>query len=439
MLWAIVFAESVAVAAPSGDALFTGGGADAVIFRGYVEARGTWTDAETTHWGATQRLRPTMKVYLWDRVSLKATGEARIDQGRYDTGEFLYAFEDVLPSDLSGENQLTYDELIDRCAWDLDIDRTYDEVGDVLSLERLFLDVNLAAVDLRFGRQSVNWGSALFLNPSDIFQQVLIAEPWQERAGVDAARANIPVGDRATVTALVGALDNFSTYRGALKGTVNVGSTDISALGSSDGSRHYAGLDLKGDLSGPVPLGWWVESIYQLDTGDVTGSAVKAAAGADYSFNVLNRLYVAAQVYFDSSGEIPALYDWNSRYDPSLSAIDGCDDEDLGRQLSFPEQPDEYRLTLGRWYALNILRLEATDNLMVTTTTVMNIADQTGLFFPAAAYTIGSRTTLNGGIQYLYGSDGEFSPPDFQLQSNGVDLSPLQPTVTALAWVRFNL
>ncbi|MFT4975571.1 MAG: hypothetical protein ACI8S6_001458 [Myxococcota bacterium] len=441
MLWAIIVAESVAVAAPSGDSLFTGGGADAVVLRGYVEARGTFSDADETHWGATERLRPTMKVYLWDRITATATFEARLDQGRYDTGEFLEAFRGPIESslrDLSG-NGPSLEEVIETCEWDIELERTYDQVSDVLSTERLFLDVNLPVADFRVGRQSVNWGSALFLNPSDIFQQVLIAEPWQERAGIDAARVNVPLGDRARVTALVGALDSFTRYRGAVKGTVNVKQTDISALVSSDGSRHYGGIDLKGDLSGPVPLGWWFEGIYQLDTDeDTPEGAPKAAVGADYSFDLLNRLYVAGQVYYDGTGEIPALYDWNSRQDPALAGITPCETYD---DLPSFEPPDEYRLTLGQWYALNILQLEATDNLTLTNTAVINLADQTGLLFPTAAYIIGSRVTLNGGVQYLFGSDGEFSPPDYQLLAAGgeVDLAPLQPTVTGLAWVRVNL
>lgn len=456
MLWA-VYASAVAVAANSGDALFTGGGLEAVVVRGYVEARGSYTDAETTHWATTERFRPTMKVYLWDRVRLTATGEARLDQGRYDNGEFLRAFEPILPSDLSGNQTVTLEEVIDTCQWDIDLDRTYDELGDVASLERLYLDINTSAFDLRLGRQSVNWGSALFLNPSDIFQQVLLAEPWQERAGIDAARVNIPVGERARVTALVGALSSrtvdlsgggttpgidlssYDSVRGAVKGTVNVSATDISALVSTDGERHFAGIDLKGDLTGAVPLGWWVEGVYQLDTdGTTSEGAPKIAVGADYSFDVLNRLYIAGQFYYDGTGEIPALYDWNSRQDPALAAITPCDDEDFE---DFPsvEPPDEYRLTLGRYYALNVIQLEAGDYLTLTNTVTMNLADRTGLLFPQAAYDLGSRVTLNAGVQYLFGSDGEFSPPDYQLFIGGVDLAPLQPTVTGLAWVRVNI
>jgi hypothetical protein len=444
-------------AAPSGDALFTGGGLDAVSVRGYVEARGAYTNADMTHWSTTERFRPTMKVYLWDRVSVLATGEARLDQGRYDTGEFLEAFRGSIESslrDLSG-NGPSLEEVIETCGWDISLERSYTTTSDVLSMERLYVDFTLPAADIRLGRQSVNWGSALFLNPSDIFQQVLLAEPWQERAGIDAARVNIPFGDSARLTALVGVLDTdarqtsaagtvpgvdlggYDTVRGAVKGTVNVRQTDVSALLSSDGSRHFAGADLRGDLSGPVPLGWWVESIYQLDTdGDEAVGAAKVAVGGDYSFNIFNRLYVAGQVYYDGTGEIPALYDWNSRQDPALVGVTPCEKYD---DLPSFEAPEEYRLTLGKWYGLNVIQLEANENLTFSNTVVMNLADQTGLMFPSTAYTIGSRVSLNGGLQYLFGSDGEFSPPDFQLLVGEVNLAPLQPTVTGLGWVRVSL
>lgn len=457
MFWSIWSLVSVAHAAPSGDALFTGAGKDAVVIRGYTEVRGTYNDTAVAPWTLTERLRPTMKIYLWDRVSLTTTAEARLDQGRYDTGVFVEAFRTSIESslrDLAG-NGPSLEEVIDTCEWDVSLNREIDTVSDVLALERLYLDFTLPAADLRIGRQPINWGSALFLNPSDIFQQVLLAEPWQERAGIDAVRVNVPVGEDGSITALVGALDTnpsntspagtmigfdlqgYDTIRGALKGSMNVEQTDISALVSTDGSLHYAGLDFRGDLRGPVPLGWWMEGVYRVNTSEEEVTAApRVAIGADYSFQVLNRLYVAAQVFHDGTGEIPALYDWNSRQDPALEGITPCEKYD---DLPSFTAPDEYRLTLGKWYGLNILRLEVTEDLQFTNTMVMNLADQTGLLFPATAYTIGSRVTVNGGVQYLFGSDGEFRPPSYQMQVGEVNLEPLQPTLTGLAWVRVNL
>ncbi|MFT5682095.1 MAG: hypothetical protein ACI8RZ_003013 [Myxococcota bacterium] len=428
-----------ALAAPvdlSGDALLTGAGFDAVSLRGYVEVRGSYTDADSTHWALTERIRPQLRVDLHERITLKTTFEARLDQGRYATGELLELMRPTIEGSLGGLSGggPSLEEVVEECAWDVDVNRTYDEIGDVASIERLFLDVKLPAADIRVGRQPVNWGSALFFNPTDIFSQVLLTEPWQERAGVDAARVNVPIGDEAQITGLVAALDDYQTFRGGLRGSVHVGATDIAVIGSSDGESWFAGLDAKGDFE----VGWWVEGGFQ---GDLTGTdegAMKVAAGVDYSFNVMEHLYVATQVYHDGSGQIPALYDWSSRQDPTLASLSTCaaypEIEDY-----LPEVPDEYRLTLGQWYGLLVAQLGATEDLTITATTALNLADQTGLLFPTAAYNIGSRVTLNGGVQYLFGGEGEFQPPDYQLMAGEVDISSLYPTWTAMAWARVSL
>jgi hypothetical protein len=430
----------VALAAPvellSGDALLSGGGLDAVTLRGYVEVRGSYTDAESTHWALTERVRPRLDIDLHDRITLKTTFEARLDQGRYPTGELLELMRPTIEGSLGGLSGggPTLEEVVEECAWDVDINRTYDEVSDVASIERLFLDIKLPAADIRLGRQPVNWGSALFFNPTDIFSQVLITEPWQERDGVDAARVNVPIGEDIQITGLVAGLDDYQTWRGGLRGSMHVGATDIALIGSSDGSTWFAGLDAKGDLE----VGWWVEGGFE---GDLTGTdegALKVSAGLDYSFPVLEHLYLATQVYHDGSGQIPALYDWSSRQDPTLATLSTCEAypeiEDY-----LPETPDEYRLTLGQWYGLFVMQLGATEDFTITATTALNLADQTGLLFPTAAYDIGSRVSLNGGVQVLFGEEGEFKPPDYQLMAGEVDISSLYPTWTAMTWARVSL
>ena len=430
----------VAAAAPvdllSGDALLTGGGLDSVVLRGYVEVRGGYTDADSTHWSLTERVRPRLRVDLHERVTLKTTFEARLDQGRYATGELLELMRPTIEGSLGGLSGggPTLEEVVDECAWDVDVNRTYSEVSDVASIERLFLDIKLPAADIRIGRQPVNWGSALFFNPTDIFSQVLLTEPWQERDGVDAARVNVPIGDEVQITGLVAALDDYQTFRGGLRSSVHVGSTDIALVGSSDGQTWFAGFDTKGDFE----VGWWLEGGYQ---GDMTGQDLgffKVAAGADYSFPVMEHLYIAGQLYHDGSGQIPALYDWSSRQDPTLATLSTCEAypeiEDY-----LPEVPDEYRLTLGQWYGLLVLQLGATEDLTITSTAALNLADKTGLLFPTAAYNIGSRTTMNAGLQYLIGAEGEFQPPDYQLMAGEVDISSLYPTWTAMTWARVSL
>ena len=139
--------------------------------RDYAEVRGSWTDAEETHWAAVERLRPTVELQVHDRVLIAATAEAAVEQGRYPTGEFAEALREPIETAVGGlsDDGPTLEEVIEDCGWPIETKRTYDEVGDVLSLERLYVDVTSPYADFRLGRQAVNWGSALFFNPTDIF------------------------------------------------------------------------------------------------------------------------------------------------------------------------------------------------------------------------------------------------------------------------------
>ncbi len=78
-------------------------------------------------WQLVERVRPEATVPLHDRLALTMTAEAALVQGR-DATDFT-------------------------------------DASDYLSVERLYLDAWLPFVDVRVGRQAINWGSALPREP----------------------------------------------------------------------------------------------------------------------------------------------------------------------------------------------------------------------------------------------------------------------------------
>jgi hypothetical protein len=399
-------------------------------FRGYAELRTTHQDSQGTSWQTVERLRPTLKAYPLERVRLTATGQAILVQGRYQTGEVFELLRDpiesMLPPDPNGSRP-SLEEAIEECGWELELEREIDEISDVLTLERLYLDWNTQWADVRIGRQSLNWGSALFINPTDVFAQNLLAEPWQEREGLEALRVNAPLGSQGMVTAVLAVGEDWTDWKAGAKAGANLGTTDIYAVGSASDDEAMVGLDIKGDLL----AGLWLEGGYFLPSEDGDGH-VEISAGTDYSLPILEQLALALQMSHDGSGEEPDFYEWETRSNPEL-VLGDCS----AYGIDAPDAPDEHRSTLGRWYGLSTVNWRLRDDVSLSSALLLNLADWTGLFFPSLQYS-GDSLVVNAGLQAFVGEEGEFDPPEAQTQQYGTDLSELSPDWTAMAWARWN-
>lgn len=397
--------------------------AEMSVLRGYAELRGSYTDAEGTPWTMVERLRPTLKISPSERFSFETTLDAHLEQGRYAPAEAEALLREQLGDEL-------FDLALDLYGCTLNTERVVDEPADVVGVDRLFLDLNLPAADIRVGRQGINWGSAYIFNPTDVFAEVIVAEPWRERKGVDAARVTVPIGQRAQIAGVAGVdgipEGEISGGRAGLRGTVRADRVAASLVGFTDGDRRFAGVDLKGDLG----VGWWVEGGWDGD--------LQVSGGLDYSFPLLDVLYVGAQVSWDGSGSAPEDYDWTST---ATSGLGSCESAPEGSVLPGGDADAESGRsgTMGRLYGIGILNWSLSEDWSASATTLWNLEDGTGLLFPSASVKIGGRVSLNAGVQMLLGEDGEFRPPAEAFQYESVDLSPLLPRWTASAWARYSL
>lgn len=94
------------------------------------------------------------------------------------------------------------------------------------------------------------WGSAFMVNPTDLFPQVLFLEPWRPRAGVNAARASIHIGDAHRLQLVAGSDDDFQAPRLATRGTVNLLQTEWLVIGAwrPEADDGLVGVGIKGTL-----------------------------------------------------------------------------------------------------------------------------------------------------------------------------------------------
>ncbi|MDP2308263.1 MAG: hypothetical protein Q8P18_19750 [Pseudomonadota bacterium] len=397
----------------------------AVEIEGYAEVRATGLiGVEGTPWTLVERVRPRFGIPIGERVTVEAVVEAAFTQGRDNTDE---AASLILASELG--------PLLEAGGCSYDPEPRYDEVSDYLSVERLHIDLNLQALDLTIGRQALNWGSGLVFHPTDLYAEVVATEPWRERRGVNAVKAAIPVGQHQVV-AVVAVDDDLSplyadelaapAVSGAVKAIFRAGGTDLSAVGhiASDGD-WFAGADLRGNLG----VGWWVEGGWHGKAG-----AAEVVAGADYSFDVLNLLYVAAEYRYDGTGALPEDYDYASRSTGASNPFDCA--------FLPTAEVQEPRSTLGQHYVDGIVRLGLTEDIGVSAVAIVNLLDGTGYAVPDAYANVGPHATVHLGAQIPFGQDGEFRPADEALSytagTYSADLSGLLPDATVLGWVRYS-
>ena len=399
--------------------------AQAAEVSGYVEGRASYQHGvDGVPWETVERLRPTFEGALHERVDLVATPQVVVIQGRDPVAEgYRLLDEQVGP-------------ILETAGCSLDPPDRYASVDDVLSVERLYLDLYHPRVDVRVGRQALNWGSAQFFNPTDLFAQNFLATPWAERAGVDAVRATVPFGERHQVVG-VAALDrDLEGGRFGLRPTFNVASTDISPVLGYVTDDGFAGTPSVGlDLRGQLVVGWWVEAAADVDTSALDETAPVVTAGLDYSLPILDSFLVVGQYTYDATGvEDPALY---SLLDRGVSvATPACLPPD-----AFPP-PSEPRFTIGRHYALVAVRAAGFDTWTLTASGLMNLQDRSTMLLPTLAWAPGQRWTVTAGAQVGVG-EGEFVPTPWMTAFDygilSLDASGLMPRWTAYSTVRFAL
>lgn len=313
-----------------------------------------------------EQVRPTFTTSLGERLKLAATVDLTLAQGR------------------------------DRV-------EQYESASDYLEVSRLYLDAYSPLVDLRAGRQALHWGSAQFFNPTDPFPEVLLAEPWRQRRGVNAARAHLALSPLTDATAIVAVDDTLAETRAALRLRTNRWGADLALSGAWRGDADWlAGADLRGTLG----VGFWVEAAVRPADGSVRE---EIAAGVDYSFPVFERLVVLAQYYRNGSGETsPDRY----RRRASTAAAD-------------PFAP----FTLARDYLLASVLAQLTAEVSASLPVLQNLNDGTAIALPSLTWAALDWLELALGAQIPFsswGGGGEFKPrPDDLVVDR--DLGPLGP------------
>ncbi len=216
-------------------------------------------------------------------------------------------------------------------------------------VDRLYLDVELGKVDLRVGRQAINFGQALIWNPVDLVDSNSPLDFDVVKLGVDAVRASWATSSTSSVQALVAFPDEGAIA--LLRGEFLVGSVDLGLLAASDerDDEVILGFDVKGDAG----VGYWLEGAHHdLAAGE---DFYRLVVGLDYSLAIQDALYLALQYYRDSSGGTSVDdYDYGSgrrflgrQYGSLISALTLSELTRLNGSVIYNLEDESWLLTLG--------------------------------------------------------------------------------------------
>lgn len=401
--------------------------------RGFGELRfSVFPGAGGQAWQTIERLRPSLTTDVTERVKLVATIEAGIRQGRDTTVEL----ERTLRSSAFGPLLEAAD-----CEFPQPENGVFhiDSAHDYLAVDRLYFDGYTDFADIRIGRQALNWGSAQFFNPTAPFPEVLLAEPWRPRRGVNALRVSVPFGELNDFTGVVASNDAFTAARAAGRVRVNWAGIDFALVGAYRGGQNngLVGIDVRGTLE----LGYWLEAAYFIGPNPHEELSV----GVDYSFPILERAILFLQYYRNGSGSTdPSGYERSTSFAAFAAPV--C--AGVALPLSGTGQRDPFApFTLGRDYLVAGASLIVLVDLSGNVALVQNLNDGTGLLVPSVTYAALDwlDVSLSAQVPFAFVHGGEFKPSrrDLRLQLTGpdgssvqADLSGLVPDATLTFWSR---
>lgn len=250
-------------------------------------------------------------------------------------------------------------------------------------LDRAWMDYTKGNLQVRLGRQRINWGTNLVWNPNDIFNTFSYFDfDYEERPGIDGVRVQYytsvtssaelvyKIGHNNDETALAG-MYRFSKFN-----------YDIQFLGGWIGKDYVLGGGWAGDIKGAGFRGEATWFRPRDKESPENFEAFVASVSADYTFK--NSLYLHTAVLFNSSG---------------TTGHAG------GRSFLSPEISAKM-LSLGKYQFFGQFNYPITPLFSVNFSGMLNPSDGSSYFGPALTYSLGNNWELMLNGQLFFGREG---------------------------------
>jgi hypothetical protein len=168
------------------------------------------------------------------------------------------------------------------------------------SIDRLYADYTMGKVQLRAGRQRINWGINLVWNPNDLFNAFSYIDfDYEERPGSDAVLLTWYTSESSSMDVAF-KMDKGHSTTVAARYLFNVHDYDFQFIGGKNEDDWVLGGGWSGNLGDVSFRGEGTFFTPLPGKYSVSETSVSATVSADYTFD--NSLYVHSAFLFNSMG-----------------------------------------------------------------------------------------------------------------------------------------
>ncbi len=186
------------------------------------------------------------------------------------------------------------------------------------SVDRAYIDYTINKMNIRAGRQRINWGQCFAFNPNDIFNTYSFFDfDYTERPGSDAVRLQY-YGSAASTAELAASADSAGKITAAGLYRFNLSGYDFQIIAGSVHEQDYVvGIGWSGNIR---QMGFRGEASYFLAHKNFsnTSGVLVAAAGIDYSFS--NSISLQLEVLYNQLPNGYGIKSFQQFYGLPLSA-----------------------------------------------------------------------------------------------------------------------
>jgi len=266
------------------------------------------------------------------------------------------------------------------------------------NLDRLNYQYSNQYGDFTVGRQVISFGSARFINPTDIFIPFTIQTLNQEyRVGIDALRYQADLGDFAVLDTgfIIGEDGKQENSAAFLRGKNSINGNDIEAM--------FIKLDDSWLLGGGIEralgdFGFWFETAYMkmgntMATNNETDDYWRSSIGSDYALN--ESIILMLEYHYNGAGS--------------------SDPDDYLQLLSQEPYQKAGNFLLGKHYLIPAISWVATPLVNVTASSFFNVGDQSVFINLSSEVSWSDNLYSDFGAYISYGDGLEYQPATQQL------------------------
>jgi hypothetical protein len=305
--------------------------------------------------------------------------------------------------------------------------RSYDKIGDVVSVERLYLSIAGDNFDLLIGKQDFGgWlHTGLLANPTDIFNDTPAGDLQAEIPGYWSVQGIWGVTNNTNII-LAAVAREESCCKPAIVNRLEttIGKTDMGFVFTWDNLNELlvGGFLLKTEFE----IGAWLEASWTHNLQSEDGH-IELEMGIDYSFSVLQQLYLAIEWIHQGNG---VGEEWGLNNDTPADYFSLMRDSlGSGSRSQF----------MGTNYLVALARLSINSKWQVQLMNILNIGDPSGFAVLQLTWLPIGSLAFQAGAQVTYGKDGSeyaITVPKDPLYQN-FQGARFTPEATVYLWGRY--